>query len=100
MALTEPDAGINTTSITTFASRDGEGWRLNGRKIWITAVPDSDKMLVIARTQRLDEVERKTLGISLFMIDVDREGKTEERRGGEEGVSTCSSRGGTLQLKK
>src|SRR3546814_254808 len=76
MALTEPDAGINTTSITTFASRDGEGWRLNGRKIWITAVPDSDKMLVIARTQRLDEVERKTLGISLFMIDVDREGLT------------------------
>src|SRR3546814_11986432 len=75
-SLTEPDAGINTTSITTFASRDGEGWRLNGRKIWITAVPDSDKMLVIARTQRLDEVERKTLGISLFMIDVDREGLT------------------------
>src|SRR3546814_11084553 len=42
----------------------------------LTAVPDSDKMLVIARTQRLDEVERKTLGISLFMIDVDREGLT------------------------
>ena len=76
MALTEPDAGINTTAITTFASADGDGWRLNGRKIWITAVPDSDKMLVIARTQRLDQVERKTLGISLFMIDVDRAGLT------------------------
>lgn len=76
MALTEPDAGINTTSITTFATRDGDGWRLNGRKIWITAVPDSEKMLVIARTQRLDQVERKTLGISLFMIDVNRDGLT------------------------
>ena len=76
MALTEPDAGINTTSITTFARKDDDGWRLNGRKIWITAVPDSDKMLVIARTQRLEDVERKTLGISLFMIDVRRTGLT------------------------
>lgn len=76
MALTEPDAGINTTSITSFAEKDGDGWRLNGRKIWITSVPEAQKMLVIARTQRLDEVERKTHGISLFMIDVEREGLT------------------------
>lgn len=76
MALTEPDAGINTSAITTFARRDGDGWRINGRKIWITAVPDSHKMLVIARTQPIEAVERKTLGISLFMIDVGREGLT------------------------
>jgi acyl-CoA dehydrogenase len=49
---------------------------LNGRKIWITAVPDSDKMLVIARTQRRDEVKKPSHGISLFMIDVKREGLT------------------------
>jgi acyl-CoA dehydrogenase len=76
MALTEPDAGINTTSITSFAGKDGDGWRLNGRKIWITSVPEAQKMLIIARTQRLDDVERKTHGISLFMVDVDRAGLT------------------------
>jgi acyl-CoA dehydrogenase len=76
MALTEPDAGVNTTSIKTFAQRDGNGWRLNGRKIWITAVPDSDKMLVIARTKKLEEVSKRSEGISLFLIDVDRKGLT------------------------
>jgi acyl-CoA dehydrogenase len=74
MALTEPDAGVNTLNIKTFATRTNEGWRLNGRKIWITAVPQAAKMLVIARTQTLDKVERRTHGISLFLIDVDREG--------------------------
>lgn len=76
MALTEPDAGVNTTAIKTFARRDGDGWRLNGRKIWITAVPNSEKMLVIARTRRLEEVKKRSEGISLFLIDVDREGLT------------------------
>ena len=76
MALTEPDAGINTTAIKSFAKPDGSGWRLNGRKIWITAVPNSDKMLVIARTQRREDVKKPSHGISLFMIDVNREGLT------------------------
>lgn len=74
MALTEPDAGINTTNIKTFATRTSSGWKINGRKIWITAVPDSHKMLVVARTRKLEEVERKTHGISLFMIDTQRKG--------------------------
>ena len=74
MALTEPDAGTNTLAIKTFARPDGNGWRLNGQKIWITAVPQASKMLVIARTKRLEEVSRKTDGISLFVIDVEREG--------------------------
>src|SRR3546814_19224536 len=64
------DLGINTTSITTCASRDGEGWRLNGRKIWITAVPDSDKMLVIARPQRLDEVRDRKRVVSGQRVSV------------------------------
>jgi acyl-CoA dehydrogenase len=79
MALTEPDAGVNTLAIKTFAKRDGNtGWRLNGRKIFITAVPDSDKMLVIARTQRLEDVKKRTHGISLFLIDVNRKGLTHQ----------------------
>lgn len=74
MALTEPDAGSNTLEIRTFASAEGDGWRLNGRKIWITAVPNAAKMLVVARTKKLEEVGRRTEGLSMFMIDVDRKG--------------------------
>lgn len=74
MALTEPDAGSNTLEMRTTARRDGDGWRLRGNKIWITAVPDAQKMLVVARTQPLDEVASRAQGISLFLIDVDRDG--------------------------
>ncbi|PTM42754.1 acyl-CoA dehydrogenase family protein [Bosea sp. 124] len=74
MALTEPDAGTNTLAMKTFARTDGNGWRINGQKIWITAVPQATKMLVVARTKKLEEVGRKTDGISLFLIDVARDG--------------------------
>lgn len=74
MALTEPDAGTNTLALKTFARKDDDGWRLNGRKIWITAVDAADKMLVVARTRKPDEVDKPTRGISLFLIDVDRAG--------------------------
>jgi acyl-CoA dehydrogenase len=74
MGLTEPDAGTNTLEMRSFATKDGDGWRLNGQKIWITAVPQADKMLVVARTRKLEDVRRKVDGISLFMIDVDRAG--------------------------
>ena len=76
MALTEPDAGVNSLAIKTFAQKDGDGWRLNGRKIWTTAVPNSDKMVVIARTKKIEDVDRRTDGISIFLIDVMREGLT------------------------
>ena len=74
MALTEPDAGSNTLEMRTFARADGDGWRLNGRKIWITGVPDAAKMLVVARTRKLEEGGRRTDGLSMFMIDVERKG--------------------------
>jgi acyl-CoA dehydrogenase len=74
MALTEPDAGSNSLAIKTFAIEDGNGWRLNGRKIWITGVDVAEKMLVVARTRKLEDVPRKTEGISLFLIDVERKG--------------------------
>ena len=50
MGLTEPDAGTNTLEMRSFAEREGDGWRLNGQKIWITAVPQAEKMLVAARS--------------------------------------------------
>lgn len=76
MALTEPGAGSNTLTLKTSARPDGNGWRLNGQKIWITGVPQSQKMLVVARTTPLEDAPKRTFGISLFMIDTVRDGLT------------------------
>ena len=74
MALTEPDAGTNTLEIASFAARDGDGWRLNGKKHWITGTASAQKMLVIARTTKSQDLQRRTDGISMFLIDVERDG--------------------------
>lgn len=74
MALTEPDAGTNTLELKTFARADGDGWRLSGRKVWITGVASAQKMLVIARTKKLAESKSRTDGLTMFMIDVKRDG--------------------------
>jgi acyl-CoA dehydrogenase len=76
MALTEPDVGSNTLSMKTFAKRDGNKWRINGSKIWITGMPQSQKVSVVARTTKFDEARKRTFGISLFLIDTDRDGLT------------------------
>ena len=76
MALTEPDVGSNTLQIKTFARREGNKWLLNGNKIWITCVPQAHKMLVVARTTRYEDAPKRSVGISNFLIDVDREGLT------------------------
>lgn len=76
MALTEPDAGTNTLEIRSFAEQKGDGWRLNGRKIWITAVDSAQKMLVVARTKKIEDSNSRSDGLSMFMIDVDRTGLT------------------------
>ncbi len=78
MGLTEPNAGSNTLEIQTFATEDGDGWRLNGQKVWITAVPQAHKLLVIARTKTLADSRGKTDGISLFVIDRERAGLTHQ----------------------
>jgi acyl-CoA dehydrogenase len=74
MALTEPNAGSNSLQITTFATREGNGWKLNGRKIWITGIDNAEKCLVVARTAKPGELPKKTDGLSLFIIDVKRKG--------------------------
>lgn len=74
MALTEPDAGSNSLEIKTFATKTGNGWRLNGRKIWITGVEAASKMLVVARTTKVEDAPKRTHGLSMFMIDVERKG--------------------------
>src|SRR5690554_1725284 len=69
--ITEPNAGTDTTRISTFARRDGEGYRINGRKVWITKAGNSQKMVLIARTSARDEGNRPTDGMSLFLIDIE-----------------------------
>jgi acyl-CoA dehydrogenase len=76
MALTEPDAGSDTFATATTATRNGSGWVMNGQKVWITAVPESQYTLAIARTTPAEKVERRWQGLSLFVIDTDTPGLT------------------------
>lgn len=69
--VTEPDAGTDTTRITTFARRDGSGYVIDGRKVWITKAAQSQKMVLIARTTPRDQVAKPTDGMSLFLVDID-----------------------------
>jgi acyl-CoA dehydrogenase len=71
-AVTEPNAGLNTTEISTRAERRDGGYLVNGDKIWISTAQHSNKMLLLARTTPLDQVKRKTQGLSLFYTDLDR----------------------------
>jgi acyl-CoA dehydrogenase len=71
-AVTEPDAGLDTTSLTTKAVRTNDGYVISGRKMWTTNAQRADKMLIIARTTPKDEVRRPTEGLSLFYTDFDR----------------------------
>jgi acyl-CoA dehydrogenase len=71
-AVTEPNAGLNTTEITTRAERREGGYLVNGDKIWISTAQVANKMLLLARTTPLDQVKRKTEGLSLFYTDLDR----------------------------
>lgn len=68
--LTEPNAGSESTNIETFAKRDGGEYVVNGAKIWTSRVEASDYMLLVARTTPRDEVDKKTEGISLFIVDL------------------------------
>jgi acyl-CoA dehydrogenase len=69
MALTEPNAGSNSLEISTFARKQEDNYIINGQKIWISGVDVADKMLLIARTTKKEEVTKKTEGISLFLVD-------------------------------
>ncbi|MFN3523658.1 MAG: acyl-CoA dehydrogenase family protein [Phenylobacterium sp.] len=72
IGITEPDAGLDTTSLTTRAERTDRGWVINGRKIWTTSAQRANKMLIIARTTPRDQVKKPAQGLSLFYVDFDR----------------------------
>jgi acyl-CoA dehydrogenase len=71
-SVTEPDAGSDTTRITTSATRTEQGWSLRGRKVWMTKGLQSDVALVLARTSAIGETERPIDGLSVFVVDLDR----------------------------
>jgi acyl-CoA dehydrogenase len=68
--VTEPTAGSDTTRIQTLAEREDGGYRVRGQKIWTSRAEYSDLMLLLARTTPLEEVERKTEGLSTFIVDM------------------------------
>jgi acyl-CoA dehydrogenase len=72
-AVTEPDAGLDTTRVITRARRDGNGYRIDGRKVWTSTAQVSDKVLILARTTPIDECEKPVDGLSLFYTDLDRD---------------------------
>ena len=68
--VTEPEAGTDTTQLTTFAERRGDRYVVNGRKIYISRVQYSDLMILLARTTPLEEVEKRSRGLSAFIVDL------------------------------
>src|SRR5947209_5987107 len=71
-AVTEPDAGLDPTALKVRAERRGDHYVLSGQKIWISTAQVATKVLILARTTALDQVKRKTEGLSLFYTDLDR----------------------------
>ena len=70
MAVTEPSTGTDTTKLKTTAVRKGNKYVINGQKVWISRVLHSDLMILLARTTPLDQVEKKSLGMSIFIVDI------------------------------
>ena len=68
--VTEPEAGTDTTQLTTSALRDGDEYIVNGRKIYISRVGHSDLMVLLARTTPIKEAEKRSRGLSVFLVDL------------------------------
>lgn len=68
--VTEPDAGTDTTAITTRAILDGDRYRVRGRKVWMTKAPYCQKVLLLVRTTPREEVKHKTHGLTLLLADL------------------------------
>ena len=68
--VTEPGSGTDTTSLKTRAVREGSEYVVNGQKVWTSRALHSDLMLLLARTTPIDQVEKRTLGLSIFLVDL------------------------------
>jgi acyl-CoA dehydrogenase len=70
--VTEPDAGLNTSAISTRAERDGNRYIVNGRKVWTSTAKEANKILLLARTTPIDQCKKAIDGLSLFYTTLDR----------------------------
>ena len=68
--VTEPTSGTDTTSLRTFAKREGDHYVVNGQKVWTSRAEHSDLMLLLARTTPRDQAKRRTDGLSTFIVDM------------------------------
>jgi acyl-CoA dehydrogenase len=71
-AVTEPNTGLNTTQLKTRAVRRGDSYVVDGQKVWISTAQVANKILLLARTTPLEQVNKPTHGLSLFYTDFDR----------------------------
>ncbi|WP_065382867.1 acyl-CoA dehydrogenase family protein [Hyphomonas sp. ND6WE1B] len=71
-AVTEPDTGLNTTKLKVKAERQGDKYIISGKKVWISTAQVADHMLILARTTPIEQVRKKTEGLSLFYTKLDR----------------------------
>ncbi|MBU3541099.1 acyl-CoA dehydrogenase family protein [Polynucleobacter sp. UB-Tiil-W10] len=70
MAVTEPTTGTDTTKLKTTAVKKGDKYVVNGQKVWISRIQHSDLMILLARTTPLNEVQRKSEGMSIFIVNL------------------------------
>ena len=70
MAVTEPTAGTDTTKIKTFAVKQGDRYVVNGQKVWTSRLQHSELMILLARTTPLEQVKKRSEGMSVFLVDV------------------------------
>ena len=68
--VTEPTSGTDTTQLKTRAVRNGDHYVVHGQKVWTSRALHSDLMLLLARTTPLDQVKKKTEGLSVFLVDI------------------------------
>ena len=68
--VTEPTTGTDTTKLKTRAVRDGDAYVVNGQKVWTSRALHSDLMLLLARTTPLEDIKKKSDGLSVFLIDI------------------------------
>lgn len=70
MGVTEPTTGTDTTKIKTVAVKKGDRYVVNGQKVWISRIQHSDLMILLARTTTIDQVTKKSEGMSIFLVDL------------------------------
>ena len=88
--VTEPNAGLDTTSIKTFAAKVDGGYRVSGRKIWTSTAQVADKILLLTRTTAREDAAKPTQGMTIFYSDLDR-ARLEVRRIAKHGRAAVDS---------